>query len=152
MQDFLCFGGRTTMVQIYNRVYKKSLSVINSESGESSLLALQQNFKSNDLLINDDQDISAPVKTIAKKLSKKRMSKTTNAKNKEGEEPVLKQAKLEIESVKTWVKGCDVPETYIHSLYGNPNPYTLARCLEELTPRLDIYYIAYNLSKYVFYF
>lgn len=113
------------MVQIYNRTYDKSISVVSSEDVGLS-------FSRPQTIPDDIPQISVPDEGETRRYTKRKSDKSSVKKT--------KQAKEEDDSSDTSVEAlihCAVnPDTYLHALHGNSDAYSLTRALEKVQPRL----------------
>ncbi|XP_078488530.1 DNA repair endonuclease XPF [Ciona intestinalis] len=120
IRDFLKFGTRAALLRIYNKTFKKSL-LIPTDEGNSKDDLLKKNKESSDIQTPPDscEDIIPDSKDDRKTLEENE----------------------EIDAIRyRRMKVLDSPETHLHALHGNPDPYILSRALEEIQPRYVILY------------
>nr|XP_026691309.1 DNA repair endonuclease XPF [Ciona intestinalis] len=120
IRDFLKFGTRAALLRIYNKAFKKSL-LIPTDEGNTKDDLLKKKKKSSEIPTPPDscEDIFPNSKDDRKTLEENE----------------------EIDAIRyRRMKVLDSPETHLHALHGNPDPYILSRALEEIQPRYVILY------------
>uniref|UniRef100_F6YY15 DNA repair endonuclease XPF n=1 Tax=Ciona intestinalis TaxID=7719 RepID=F6YY15_CIOIN len=143
IRDFLKFGTRAALLRIYNKAFKKSLLIPTDEGNTKgmnhwyNLNLLGKNFVLKSIYETDDllkkkkksSEIPTPPDSCEDIFPNSKDDRKTLEENEEIDAIRYRRMKV-----------LDSPETHLHALHGNPDPYILSRALEEIQPRYVILY------------
>uniref|UniRef100_F6YY22 DNA repair endonuclease XPF n=1 Tax=Ciona intestinalis TaxID=7719 RepID=F6YY22_CIOIN len=128
IRDFLKFGTRAALLRIYNKAFKKSLLIPTDEGNTKVLKSI---YETDDLLKKKKKssEIPTPPDSCEDIFPNSKDDRKTLEENEEIDAIRYRRMKV-----------LDSPETHLHALHGNPDPYILSRALEEIQPRYVILY------------
>nr|CAB3243315.1 DNA repair endonuclease XPF [Phallusia mammillata] len=139
LRDFLQDGDRTTMIKIYNRTFKKNIILpvsVKKDSAPTNVNTLTQMFSAESKQPKSNDDIKTSTKSSCDVNDNKDLSTAPVAKV----DGCQMAGSSDDQSMIEKMKVLESPETYLHALHGNPDPYSLTRSLEKIEPRFVILY------------
>uniref|UniRef100_H2Y933 DNA repair endonuclease XPF n=1 Tax=Ciona savignyi TaxID=51511 RepID=H2Y933_CIOSA len=135
LRDFFQYGTRASLLRLYNKTYKKSL-LVPTGGGIGGGNVIKFPKKSNSLNFDQSQVLRG-----SPEMSQRTLITGDNLPSTSKDDLQTTEENAEIDAIRySGMKVMDSPETHLYALHGNPDPYVLARALEEIQPRYVILY------------
>uniref|UniRef100_F6XDG9 DNA repair endonuclease XPF n=1 Tax=Ciona intestinalis TaxID=7719 RepID=F6XDG9_CIOIN len=138
IRDFLKFGTRAALLRIYNKAFKKSLLI---PTDEGNTKGMNHWYNLNLLAIEYAEKPAFPATPGLTPMPGSEFDSCEDIFPNSKDDRKTLEENEEIDAIRyRRMKVLDSPETHLHALHGNPDPYILSRALEEIQPRYVILY------------